>query len=138
MLLSPSQLLLGSGTFGSTSLKIKVQTSSSPPLSSWSGHASLLLSFQELIPDPRHNWQHFKLSAMAAEAVRFAFVGCGIIARHHLGALKQSSHATAVTAVVDVNRKRAEELLKLLPRPEEQSNTERCKVIKAAQTLIFF
>ena len=81
-----------------------------------------------LIPDPKHNWQHFKLSAMAAEAVRFAFVGCGIIARHHLGALKQSSHATAVTAVVDVNRKRAEELLKLLPRPEEQSNTERCKV----------
>ena len=68
------------------------------------------------------------MATAGARAVRFAFVGCGIIARHHLGALKQSSHATAVTAVVDVNRERAENLLRLLPKTQEESSTEECKV----------
>ena len=63
-------------------------------------------------------------TGVPTRAVRFAFVGCGIIARHHLGALKQSSHATAVTAVVDVNRERAEELSRLLPRAHGEDNTE--------------
>ena len=68
------------------------------------------------------------MAATGARAVRFAFVGCGTIARHHLGALKQSSHATAVTAVVDVNRERAEELSRLIPSAHEEDNTEQCKV----------
>ena len=67
------------------------------------------------------------------KAVRFAFVGCGTIARHHLGALKQSSHATAVTAVVDVNRERAESLLRLLPKTQEE-NSQKCKVWGDLQT----
>ena len=66
-------------------------------------------------------------TVQVAKAVRFAFIGCGTIARHHLGALKQSSHATAVTAVVDMNRERADELLRLLPRTQEE-NSQKCKV----------
>ena len=67
------------------------------------------------------------MATAGAKAVRFAFVGCGTIARHHLGALKQSSHATVVTAVVDVNQERAEKLLKLLPGTQEE-NSQKCKV----------
>ena len=65
---------------------------------------------------------------MAGREVRVALVGCGTIVRHHLEALQQSSHATAVTAVVDVDRGKAEELASLLPRAQLEGSTEKLKV----------
>ena len=65
---------------------------------------------------------------MAARAVRVALVGCGTIVQHHLKALQQSSHAATVTAVVDVDRGRAEELAALLPRAQQEDSTEALKV----------
>ena len=46
------------------------------------------------------------VNAMAA--VRFAFIGCGNIARFHLRALRESTHLAEVTAAVDVRRASAE------------------------------
>ena len=40
-------------------------------------------------------------------AVRFAFIGCGNIARFHLRALRESTHLAEVTAAVDVRRESA-------------------------------
>ena len=48
-------------------------------------------------------------------AVRVALVGCGAIAKHHLKALQRSSYASEVTAVVDVDRKAAEDVVQQLP-----------------------
>ena len=66
---------------------------------------------------------------MAAKAVRVALVGCGTIVRHHLEALQQSSHAATVTAVVDVDRGKAEELAALLPRAQQEDSPEKMKVV---------
>ena len=64
------------------------------------------------------------MAGIGTRAIRVAFVGCGNIVQHHLKALQQSSHATTVTAVVDIDRGRAEELARLLPKAEQ----EKCKV----------
>lgn len=61
----------------------------------------------------------------SSSAVRFAFVGCGGIARHHLRALRGTGHAAQIAAVVDVKRDNAEEFAKLIP--EEQSTAD-CQV----------
>lgn len=45
--------------------------------------------------------------------VRFAFVGCGAIARLHLRALRENSHHTELVAAVDVRKGAAEKLAKL-------------------------
>ena len=52
-------------------------------------------------------------------AVRFAFIGCGNIARFHLRALGESMHSTEVTAAVDVSRDSAEKFSSLLQSPCE-------------------
>lgn len=64
-------------------------------------------------------------------SVRFAFLGCGLIARHHLRALQESRHSAEVVAVVDSNRRYAEEFVKLLPRPED------CKVFILVQYAVY-
>lgn len=51
-------------------------------------------------------------------ALRFALVGCGGIARHHLKALRGCAHPTKVVAVVDVRRDNAVELAKLTDQAE--------------------
>lgn len=60
-------------------------------------------------------------------AVRFAFVGCGGIARHHLNALSGCGHAAQVVAAVDVQRKNAEEFVRLIPK-EHLDAAENCQV----------
>ena len=50
-------------------------------------------------------------------AVRFAFIGCGNIARFHLRALRESAHLAEVTTVVDVRRESAEKFSSLLRSP---------------------
>ena len=50
-------------------------------------------------------------------AVRFAFIGCGNIARFHLRALRESTHLAEVTTVVDVRRESAEKFSSLLRSP---------------------
>lgn len=57
-----------------------------------------------------------------SKALRFAFVGCGGIARFHLRALQNSQHVTKVSAAVDVRKKNAEDFVQLLP------NSQDCKV----------
>ena len=60
----------------------------------------------------------------SSSAIRFALVGCGGIARHHLRGLQVTSHPTAVAALVDTRRSNAEELLHLLP----PTQAETCQV----------
>jgi len=50
-------------------------------------------------------------------AVRFAFIGCGNIARFHLRALGESTHSAEVTAAVDVRRDSVETFSSLLQSP---------------------
>lgn len=50
-------------------------------------------------------------------AVRFAFIGCGNIARFHLRALRESTYLAEVTTVVDVRRESAEKFSSLLQAP---------------------
>ena len=59
-------------------------------------------------------------------ALRFALVGCGGIARHHLKALGGCAHPTQVAAVVDERRDNAVELAKLIP--PDQTPAENCQV----------
>ena len=47
-------------------------------------------------------------------ALRFAFVGCGGIARHHLKALEGCSHPTQVVAVVDTKKENAQQFRELI------------------------
>ena len=42
--------------------------------------------------------------------VRFAFIGCGAIARLHLKAMRESGHHTQLVAAVDVRKQPAENL----------------------------
>lgn len=51
-----------------------------------------------------------------SSSLRFAFVGCGGIARHHLRALRACGQATELVAVVDTRENNARELVKLIPR----------------------
>lgn len=53
-------------------------------------------------------------------ALRFAFVGCGGIARHHLKALRSCAHPTRVVAVVDIKRENATEFCDLIPQDQAQ------------------
>lgn len=48
--------------------------------------------------------------------LRFAFIGCGAIARLHLQALRENAHRTPtqLVAAVDVRRKSAEKLAELV------------------------
>lgn len=59
-------------------------------------------------------------------AIRFAFVGCGGIARHHLKALVGCPHAAQVVAAVDIRPQNAEALVGLIS--EQQGSTEKCEV----------
>ena len=52
--------------------------------------------------------------------VRFAFVGCGGIARHHLRAVQECGHASQVAAVVDTRINNAEQFLQLLPGTQQK------------------
>lgn len=45
--------------------------------------------------------------------VRFAFIGCGAIARLHLKALRDNSHPTQLVAAVDVRRRAAAKLAEM-------------------------
>ena len=51
-----------------------------------------------------------------SSSLRFAFVGCGGIARHHLRALGASGHAAQLAAVVDTRENNAREFIKLVPK----------------------
>lgn len=50
-----------------------------------------------------------------SSSIKFALVGCGGIARHHLKALQECATTTQVAAVVDTRRENAEELIQLIP-----------------------
>jgi len=61
------------------------------------------------------------MSATISSAIRFALVGCGGIARHHLKEILGASHPATVAALVDTRKKNAEELLRLLPPEQAKS-----------------
>ena len=61
------------------------------------------------------------MSAPFCSAIRFALVGCGGIARHHLRAILGADHPATVAALVDTRKKNAEELLRLLPSEQAKS-----------------
>lgn len=52
-------------------------------------------------------------------SLRFAFVGCGGIARHHLKALRGCAHPTQVVAAVDVKKENAAKFAELIPQDED-------------------
>lgn len=56
------------------------------------------------------------------ESVRLVLVGCGLIAKHHLGALEESGYNYTVCGTVDNNLETAKALLASLPNPSK------CKV----------
>ncbi len=58
------------------------------------------------------------MASSSSSAVKFALVGCGAIARHHLKGLLSSSHPAIVAALVDTRKNNAEELLGLLPKEQ--------------------
>ncbi len=51
------------------------------------------------------------------QTVRIVLVGCGLIARHHLGALQESGYSFCVCGMVDKNLATAEALTASLPNP---------------------
>lgn len=59
-------------------------------------------------------------------AIRFAFVGCGGIARHHLAALRGCSQRTQLVAAVDIRKENAEALVSLIPR--QLGGKDQCQV----------
>lgn len=52
---------------------------------------------------------------MNSSVLRFAFVGCGGIARHHLKALQGCGQAAQVVAAVDTRKDNAEAFASIMP-----------------------
>ena len=52
-------------------------------------------------------------------SLRFAFVGCGLVARHHLKALQACSHKAHVCAAVDIRKESAVEFAASLHKSTE-------------------
>ena len=61
---------------------------------------------------------------MSAVPVRFALVGCGGIARHHLQALRSCAEATRVVAVVDTKPENATQLAGLIPKEQSAGHCQ--------------
>ncbi len=58
----------------------------------------------------------------SGQCVRLVLVGCGLIAKHHLGALQESGYNYSVGGTVDQSLETAQSLVSSLPNPS------RCKV----------